>query len=77
MEYFGFEGQERVRLECGRQDKGHAVEIDLLADAILHDTEPPNGLVKAARAAVISFLVGESLAQGTPLPISEKDYIFT
>ena len=76
MQYCGFEGQERVQIQLAAQDKGQAIEIDRLADSILNDTEPPNGPVKAARAAVISFLVSESIAAGKPLPISEKDYVY-
>ena len=76
MSYFGFEGQERVRIELGAADKGQAVEIEQLADAILNDKEPPNGLVKAARAAVISYMANESIAQGCPIAITEKDYMF-
>jgi predicted dehydrogenase len=74
MSYFGFENQERARLEYAVVDKGQAIEIDQLADAILNDTEPPNGLIKAVRAAVISFMVNESIAGGRPVPISEADY---
>lgn len=76
MEYFGFEGQERIMLECESVDKGQAIEIDSLADAILNDTQSPNGLVKAARAAVISYKVNESIEKGIPVPICDKDYIF-
>lgn len=76
MEYFGFEGQERVRVELGARDKGHALELDRLADAILNDTEPPGGPEIAARAAVISYLAGESLAAGIPLPVAESDWLF-
>ena len=57
-------------------DKGQKIEIDLFADAILNGTESPNGIVQAARAAVISYMVNESLARGAPIPISEKDYRF-
>lgn len=77
MAYFGFKGQERVRIELGAADKGQTIEIDRLADAILNDTEPPNGPVKAARAAVISYMVNESIAKGAPIPIEEKDYVFS
>ena len=72
----GFRGREREQIDLGAIDKGHKVEIDLLADAILNDTEPPNGTVNAARAAVISFMAGESIATGRPIPISESDYRF-
>ena len=76
LEYHGFEGQEKVRVELSATDKGQAVEIDALADAILNDTDPPNGLVQAARAAVISYMVNESVASGKPVPISAADYTF-
>ena len=76
MERCGFDGQESVKIRLDAMDKGHATEIDLLADAINDDCDPPNGLVKAARAAVISFMVNESIASGRPVPISEKDYVF-
>ncbi|MBU0715552.1 MAG: Gfo/Idh/MocA family oxidoreductase [Verrucomicrobia bacterium] len=74
MSYFGFEAQERARLEYGIVDKGQAIEIDQLADAIINDTEPPNGLVKAARAAVISFKVNESIKNKAPVPVCEAEY---
>ena len=75
MTYCGFDGKEREAIDLGIVDKGHKVEIDLLADAILNDTDPPNGLVNAARAAVISFMVGESIASGEPIAMSESDYV--
>jgi predicted dehydrogenase len=77
MRYYGFDAlakEETVLLE--KTDKGQVIEIDLLADAIIHDTEPPNGPVNAAKAAVISFYVNESIKTGKPIPISEKDYLF-
>ncbi len=76
MEYHGFDGQERNRFEMGSTDKGQIAEIDQLAGAILKNTEAPNGLVKAARAAVISYMVGESLSSGLPVAISTLDYTF-
>ncbi len=75
MDCFGF-GAEPVRVGLDAADKGHAAEIDQFADAILHDTDPPNGLAKAARAAVISYMVNESIAAGAPVAISEADYVF-
>jgi len=74
MSYFGFEAQDRARLEYSAADKGQASEIDQLADAILNDTEPPNGLLKAARAAVISFMVNESIKNKAPVPVCEAEY---
>lgn len=76
MEYYGFEGHRKVALEFDKVDKGHAIELDMLADAIINDTESPNGLVKAARAAVISYMVNESIEKGAPIAISEKDYVW-
>ncbi|HHV97399.1 MAG TPA: Gfo/Idh/MocA family oxidoreductase [Clostridiaceae bacterium] len=76
MEYYGFEGHKKVCIEFDKVDKGHAIELDMLADAIINGTESPNGLVKAARAAVISFKVNESIKTGAPVPISEEDYIW-
>lgn len=76
MEYCGFEGHKRTLVEYDKVDKGHAIEIDMLADAILNDTESPNGIIKAARAAVISYKVNESIASGAPVSISQNDYIF-
>jgi len=75
MEHYGFEAEPgKITLEA--QDKGPAAEIDAFADAITNDTEPPNGLTNAARAAVISFMVNESIATGRTIPISESDYTF-
>ncbi|HOJ10786.1 MAG TPA: Gfo/Idh/MocA family oxidoreductase [Clostridiales bacterium] len=76
MEYYGFEGHKKTYMEFDKVDKGHAIELDMLADAIVYDTESPNGLVKASRAAVISFMVNESIKTGAPVQINEKDYIW-
>jgi predicted dehydrogenase len=76
MEYYGFEDHKKTCLEFDKVDKGHVIELDMLADAILNDTESPNGLVKAARAAIISFMVNESIETGVPVTIKESDYIF-
>lgn len=75
MEHHGFAGNAPVKVVLDAMDKGQTTEIDQLADAILHDTESPNGLVKAARAAVISYMANESMAGGAPVPIAENDYI--
>lgn len=76
MIYCGYDGQDKVNTVLSNVDKGHMFEIDQLADAIINDTDPPNGLVNAARAAVISFMVSESIASGKAVPIGEKDYMF-
>jgi len=76
MEYCGFEGHKKTFFEIDSVDKGHAIEVDKLADAILNNTESPNGIENAARAAVISYMVNESIKSGAPLQIRENDYIF-
>lgn len=76
MEYYGFDGHDKISLTYDRVDKGHALEIDRFAESILSDRESPNGLMQAARAAVISFLSGESIVAGAPLPVCEDDYRF-
>lgn len=74
MSWFGFDGEDCARLELDAADKGQAAEIDQWADAILNDTEPPNGLLQAARAAVISFKVNESIKNNVPVSISKSEY---
>lgn len=76
LSWHGFDGLKSHCVELPAVDKGQAIEIDLLADAILNDGESPNGIVPAARAAVISFMVNESIARGVPVPIKERDYKF-
>jgi len=56
------------------QDKGHKIEIDILADAILNDKEPPNGLENACRAALMSYKVHEAIKTGTVQQIDENQY---
>ena len=72
----GFHEDEQTRITLKKQDKGHAVEIDKFADAILNDSESPNGVVQAARAAIISFKVHESIDQGSVIPMQRKEYDF-
>ena len=77
MKCYGFDTPKKedvITLE--KVDKGQIAEIDELADSILNDTEPPNGLVNAARAAIISFYVNESIRTGKQIPICEEDYRF-
>ena len=77
MKYYGFEtfAQEEI-IALEQTDKGQVVEIDKLADAVINDTAPPNGLVNAARSAIISFYVNESIKTGQQVPICKGDYIF-
>ena len=76
MEYYGYEGHQKIEISFGSVDKGHAIELELFTDSILNGTAPPNGIVNAARAAVISYMVNESIASGQPVSIAESDYIF-
>ena len=54
-------------------DKGQITELDQLADAILNDTEAPNGLAVALKGAVISYKVLESLETGLPVQILPEE----
>ena len=76
MEYYGFDGHKKTCFEFDSVDKGHAIEIDRFADAVLNNTESPNEIYNAARAAVLSFKVNESIRTGAPVQISESDYCF-
>lgn len=76
MEYYGFERQDKVSTEYSNVDKGHANELEQFADAILNGSPSPNGLAEAARAAIISYKVNESIARGMPVAIDESEYIF-
>jgi len=76
MSWHGFDGPASHSVVWPAADKGQKIEIDLFADAILNNTASPNGVVPAARAAVISFMVNEAIARGVPIPIKESDYKF-
>lgn len=76
MVYCGFEGKATVTISYEPGDKGQALEIDLLAEAIINDSPAPNGPEQAARAAVIGFKAVESMESGKPVDISEEEYKF-
>jgi len=61
-------------IELPGVDKGHKIEIDLLAKAILNDAEPPNNVENAARAAVIGFKAIKSALTGKVYRISKEEY---
>ncbi len=69
MSYYGFDGHDRIDYNFDKVDKGQMVEMDLLADAIINDTEAPNGLAIALKGALISYKVLESLEMGQPVEI--------
>jgi len=73
MSYFGFDGHDRIDLNFDKIDKGQMTELDQLADAILNDTEEPNGLAIALKGAVISYKVLESLESGLPVTIKPEE----
>ena len=74
MEDYGFENHKKTIMEFDSVDKGHWVEIDKFADSILNDTESPNGLTNATRAAVISYMVNLSIEKSMPVSIKASDY---
>ncbi len=74
MDCYGFDNAEKENLKLDSVDKGHMIELNLFADAVLNNTEAPIGLEQAARAAVISYKVMESLKTGKPVQIKEKDF---
>ena len=76
MECYGFDENKKVIISYEQTDKGHKAEIDRFANAILDGTPTPNGLVQAARAAIISYKVLESLASGQPIEIKTSEYEF-
>ena len=73
LAYYGFIENGEGRITLAATDKGHRSELDLFADSILSDTEPPNGIDKALRAAMISFLVLDSIKTGKPAAVKELD----
>ncbi|MBN2851447.1 MAG: Gfo/Idh/MocA family oxidoreductase [Clostridia bacterium] len=73
MEYYGFEGHDKIKIELDSVDKGQRTELDQLADAIINDTESPNGIDIALRAAVISYKVNESIEKKLPITIDESE----
>lgn len=75
MEYCGAEKEDMFTRELEKADKGHFVQLDGFADAVLNGSESPNGLVKAVRAAVISYKVNESIAKGCPIAIRREEYM--
>ena len=74
MSYHGVVADGEGSISLKEVDKGHRREIDLFADAILTGAPPPNGLKNATRAALISYLVLDSLSSGQPMRISASDY---
>jgi predicted dehydrogenase len=73
MTYYGFDGHDKTEFNFDKVDKGQMVELDQLADAILNDTEAPNGLGIALTGALISYKVLESLSTGKPAFIEPKE----
>ncbi len=77
MSWHGVEDTESSSIELDEVDKGHMVELDLFAKAVLNNADSPNGLEQAARAAIISYKVMESLKTGLPVPIEKKEYLLS
>jgi predicted dehydrogenase len=77
MKYFGFEGHRQTLLDIGTVDKGQEAEIQMFGRSILEDSPPPNDILVAARAAVISYKVNESIRTGLPVAIAREEYDFS
>jgi len=75
MSYYGFDDQDKIEYNFDKVDKGQRIELDQLADAILNDTESPNGLAVALKGAVISYKVIESLKTGQPATIQAEELV--
>lgn len=74
MEYYGFDNHKKIVVDYDSVDKGQMIEIDQFADAIINNTKSPNGLLKARRAAIISYKVLESLKEKKPISITKEEY---
>jgi predicted dehydrogenase len=74
MESYGFEGRVKTVIEYDKSDKGHIIELDSIANSILNDLEPPNGIDRAMLAAILSFKANESVLLGKPVAISKNEY---
>jgi predicted dehydrogenase len=67
-------GEQKVEVDLGEIDKGHLIEINRLADAILTGAPCPNGLENAARAALIGFKAIEAIETHRVVPMSREEY---
>ncbi len=76
LEYYGFEGHDKIAMQLDGVDKGQRIELDLLADAILNNTPSPNGIDIALRAAVISYKVDQSIESKKPMEITESEIYY-
>ncbi len=76
MTCYGFNGEDKTHFALDVQDKGWSIEIDQFGDSILNDTPSPNGIIQAAKAAVISYKVHESIEKNCVIKINKKDYVF-
>jgi predicted dehydrogenase len=74
LEYYGFEGHEKIKIQHDSVDKGQRTELDQLADAILNDTRSPTGIDIALKGALISYKVVESIKKGKVIKISESEF---
>jgi predicted dehydrogenase len=69
------ESEEAITLPV--QDRGHKREIELLAEAILRNKEPPNGLENACQGALLSFKVLEAIKTKQVQEIKPEEYRIT
>ncbi len=74
ISFYGFESGRTVTEKLAVQDKGHKREVELFRQAILEDKPAPNGIQVAAKAALISYLVVDSIRTGQPMRINATDW---
>lgn len=57
-------------VEKGRQDKGHAAEINAFADAVTGKSEPPISWADLRATTVVAILAVQSLREGIPFDVA-------
>ncbi|MFA5857505.1 MAG: Gfo/Idh/MocA family oxidoreductase [Elusimicrobiota bacterium] len=70
---YGF-ATETITEKLAKGDKGWEYELHAFADAVLNKKEPPNGVNKAIRGALLSYRANESIAIGKPVAIHAEEY---
>ena len=57
-------------MKKGRQDKGHAAEINAFADAVTGKSEPPISWADLRATTVVAILAVQSLREGIPFDVA-------
>ena len=68
-------GEQKEEVSLDTVDKGHRIEIDLLAEAVLHGGPVPNDVSSAARAAVLCLKAIEAMETHQVQPVSREEYV--